>query len=816
MNEKMSKWNPWCRVAGGVVGCWVGLVGVAGAGVRYVDAVLSNTTLADGTALEVQAQSAILADSPPSWISRQPSGVSQAETANSHWHIRTPFGNGGEVFASASGATPFANTAPVLRTTISGLTVGETYEVAVYFWVAGNGAPTGNQEWDIRAGLEAASLVSFRHNTTGVVRLDTSGVVFDNTVVVTEADRRLFRAVLGTAVAGSDGTLPVYVSPFPGNDDRTWYDGVSYASVAPPPPATWTGGGGGALWSDVGNWQAAAAPLAGEILLFGDAALPFSENDLAADRAYGGLRFASDASAYEMSGNRFSLTGPLLNQSPSTQTIRNNLLLNGQLDCNLISGGLELGGVLSGSGGLFKSGSGVLLLAGENTYGGGTTLQSGSMRVTGNQSAAIGGWLVGPGTASATLATWEADSQIEVAATAGVRIGDNKGSLASSLSNQKLLSFGKTTNHGFLYVGLQGALDLDGTAVWQQNGPLMVEGFTSWTAQLTVMGEATLVYGGTEPIVLKSGAFQVSRGRLNVFGGALVTGLPIVNGTPEVLPGMVQMGDGGVLRVAAAIEDLAPGNEIVFLRGQGVVDTQGYAVGIGSPPSGAGALVKDGSGTLTLGEGTRHTGDTVVRAGMLALKVASLDDDASVDIAAGGRIQLDFEGTDVIGGLVLGGVAQGPGTYSAATHPTFFAQGAGSLILPSAGFTGWALERGLSGAADADFDGDSLADAVEYVIGSDPKVANGGAIQTTMANGALVFTFKRDDASETPDLVLSVEVGDDLVGWPQVFRVGPDTGSSDAGVEVEENGTDADTITVTLSSGGAPMRYARLRVGVTP
>ncbi|KAJ9462539.1 hypothetical protein DIPPA_25572 [Diplonema papillatum] len=73
---------------------------------------------------------------------------------------------------------------------------------------------------------------------------------------------------------------------------------------------------------------------------------------------------------------------------------------------------------------------------------------------------------------------------------------------------------------------------------------------------------------------------------------------------------------------------------------------------------GSGGLVKVGSGTLTLlGANSNNRGNTMVQAGTLALTVPHLYDRATVSIADGAVLQLDFAGTDTVGGLVLGGNA---------------------------------------------------------------------------------------------------------------------------------------------------------------
>ncbi|AQT68059.1 hypothetical protein STSP2_01214 [Anaerohalosphaera lusitana] len=193
--------------------------GLTQAGVTYVDADLTNTTLADGTAVNVTTSGS-------------------AATANDQWHVRTGFGNGSDVFASHADSD-----SPVIVTAINGLVAGETYSVSSYFWVAGDGTPGGNQEWDMSAGLSESGIVGFRYGDATQI---TDSSYFDSSVMLSEGDRRLFEASLGTAVANSAGQIQVFVSDLPGNDDRTWYDGVG-ASVVPEPATLSILGLGGLL-----------------------------------------------------------------------------------------------------------------------------------------------------------------------------------------------------------------------------------------------------------------------------------------------------------------------------------------------------------------------------------------------------------------------------------------------------------------------------------------------------------------------------------------------------------------------------------------
>lgn len=771
----------------------------------YVDAGPANTTLADGTALVLQT--AVLAADPPQYYTHS----SDFESANGHWHHRTGIGNGSNIFASQA-----TNDSPVLRTTLSGLTPGESYAISVYFWVAGSGAPTGNQEWDLRAGLDAGALTDIRPNTAGVVRLDTSGVTFTNSVLVTEADRRLQQYTLGTATASAAGEIAIYVDAFSGNDDRTWYDGVGHETLAPPEPAVWTGLGTDGKWSQGANWQSGSPPAAGDTLVFTGGDHPESVNDLAEGTAFGGLRFDVSAGAYQLSGNRLKLTGPLLSQAASQQSIEAGFALDDDhdLECNLLAGSVALDGPLTGVGGLVKAGPGLLEVAGANAYSGGTVVTTGPLSVFDDQRAADGGWQVGPGTAAATTVTFASGSQVKIAAGKEVRVGDAKESLASGLASQTLSAAGAVTNDGSLQIGLQAFLEVTDGGSWVQNGPLAVTGYNNWNSRLSVFTGGSFSYAGAVPVAMKAGTGETGRARIVIDGGVLTTGQPFQQeGTGSPTPLLI-LSNGGTVSLSASIADLAVGVEVQLGAGGGLIDTGAHAVGIAAPVSGEGSLTKTGAGTLTVDQ-PGYAGDTQVTAGVLSLGAATLGDSSAVVVATGAKLELAYSGADTIGSLTLGGQTLTTGTYSAATHPAFLS-GSGSLTIGS-GFSAWAAQNGLSGDPDADADGDGLADVLEYVFGTQPGVADAAPVSVSAAGTTtFVFHLVREVSSKTPDLVLKLEVGPDLESWPQSYAIGAATDPAVPEVVITANGDGTESIDITAPRNGASRLFARLRAEVGP
>jgi hypothetical protein len=202
------------------------LSGGAHAAITYVDATTGNTTLANGTAYTPTATTV---------------------SNDNQWSNRA-FGNSGGVYtANDSNSTP-GEDAPELRTTISLLTPGETYSVYVYYWTGGNDTPTGNTQWDISAGFTSGSTTNITAAAGTNLGAAVGGVnpatYFTNsspTVSVSDSDRRLREYYLGDKAAGAGGNIDVYINDFPGNINRTWYDGVGYEIVPEPSSALLAG-----------------------------------------------------------------------------------------------------------------------------------------------------------------------------------------------------------------------------------------------------------------------------------------------------------------------------------------------------------------------------------------------------------------------------------------------------------------------------------------------------------------------------------------------------------------------------------------------
>lgn len=146
--------------------------------------------------------------------------------------------------------------------------------------------------------------------------------------------------------------------------------------------STWDGAGEDNNWSTALNWGG-TAPLAGDALFFGGTIRLTPANNLTADTLFAGITFNADAGAFTLSGNRITLGGNVVNNSSAAQTLSLPLLLNATRTFETAVGNVTLSGILSGDGGLIKTGAQTLFLSGStaNVYTGLTSVTEGILRL---------------------------------------------------------------------------------------------------------------------------------------------------------------------------------------------------------------------------------------------------------------------------------------------------------------------------------------------------------------------------------------------------------------------------------------------------
>jgi len=507
-------------------------------------------------------------------------------------------------------------------------------------------------------------------------------------------------------------------------------------------------------------------------------------------------------------------------------TTSNNLALGTYALTLSGAGGFIFNGPVTGTGTLRKMGTGSLELNGTDTFTGDKTVDRGTVFVGGDQSAATGGWLLrgygDSGTAFCTVATtttFEGSSTISIASGKSIQLGNN--SANGGFQFQTLNANGTTTNAGSLFVGRAGTLNVGGT--WTQSGIATVATQGGGTAAMNVTPGGAFTYTSATQFLLNSSGSVNTLNNLTIDGGVFTTGIKIHNATAAVTTGSssgIILTNGGTLKLSAAIADLfttaGATNRFLVNTGGGIVDTNSFSTTLNVAITGTGSLTKAGSGTLTTTGTNSYTGNTTVNGGTLSLAGANLADASSVTIASGAVLNLNFSGADTVASLTINGTSLPAGTYNNTTHPAYITGTGQITVLPlTPTFASWAAGLGLSGSANADYDHDGIADAAEFVFGTDPKSANASPVTTQKSGSNLVVTFNRSDDSEASDLTLYVEAGDSLQAWPQSFQVKDTTGNSSAGVSVTENGLNPDTVVVTIPTGGATKLFSRIKVMIS-
>ena len=455
------------------------------------------------------------------------------------------------------------------------------------------------------------------------------------------------------------------------------------------------------------------------------------------------------------------------NNTTNTTTIAGITGTNRSLTFNG-AGNTTIGAITTGTGTLTKNNAGVLTLTGDNTYSGNTTVAGGTLAlVGGSQNSAITvnnaatlGFTIGSPTTSSKALTLNAGHKVTVSGT------------PDGTSDYLLITASSITGTPVLDPEIPGyALELQG-------------------------GNTQLVLATVAPppptttLVIDLGAGTVIEG--GAFGTFGATNLPL----PTLPPG-------SILRSVAVDATLTATTNDNWASDLAIL----FDPTPGTP--GGDFSLRMSSGQLDFGATNSLAWPGNANAGPPTPLVDTKNDLAW---AAVGTIDLATYG------IFLGNAYQQPGwvagqggTWSGTITLTF------DLVSSGSPYQTWADTNAPTGNPDDDFDGDGVPNSIEFVLGGDKDTNDLSALPAVATPGSnMTFTFIRDQASVDASVTLEIEVGTDLVSWPDVYTVGADTAGSTAGVTVTDNNDGTDTITLSVTRAPETARFARLKVGIAP
>ena len=394
------------------------------------------------------------------------------------------------------------------------------------------------------------------------------------------------------------------------------------------------------------------------------------------------------------------------------------------------TGALTVPGAVSGSGSLAQLGSGVVLLAGGNTYTGSTTVSNGVLGVMGLLTGydAPGAITVGPGAGLTVDAGLWSAAQVD--------------SLLANASFGANAFFGFGTQSGNATVSESRTL-ADGMGLLK-TGPnvLTLSGNNTYSGGTAVLGgilKAGFGAGisGTTNVTLNGGTFSPMGASLTASLGTGVGQINIIPGSSSGFsafsePLTVSLGGAGDTLTwgssvfnpgALVLNEIGADANLVFTNGLDLngatrpINVHAFEAAV-SGVIANGGLVKGGAGKLTLSAPSTYAGGTTINAGTLAL--------------SGGDNRLNPGGAIVLNGgtLDLGGNSQ-------TLNNAGFAMASGTVLQNGTLTYGTAGEWNPNGGASVTF-----GTGGGFVMGG--RLLMNGSQTLTLASGAGVTSFGGD------------------------------------------------------------------------
>ena len=262
---------------------------------------------------------------------------------------------------------------------------------------------------------------------------------------------------------------------------------------------------------------------------------------------------------------------------------------------------------------------------------------------------------------------------IAVAATWSNPAGGSWGKAGNWLGDKMPTGHGVTVDFNTLNLTADTSVQLEsartiGDLVFGDTDTSSAAGWTLAGEILTLAGAAPTIavneLGGTKSVtigtVIAGGAGLAKSGS----GTLALSASNTYSGTTTVGGGTLQIGNGGTSgTLGSGPVIIGSGATLSFHR------SDDHSLAATQVISGAGRLIKDGTGTLTLSGRNLHSGATSVKGGVLGLASQAALGEGSLDIGSGAKLALDFSGQSHVTRLSLDGSVQAEGSYGSSKSP---------------------------------------------------------------------------------------------------------------------------------------------------